>query len=166
MKTPAKVLLDTNVWIDAFDGNRKDRCAVANQLISACVTSNVELLYAAVSVKDVYYVLNASQKHAARQANEQGVLNDNDTRAIEEYAHACTRSMEEVATVVGMDASDLWLAHKLRRIHPDLEDDLVLAAAERAQADYLVTSDDALIRHATVAALRPKDLLALLEAKP
>jgi predicted nucleic acid-binding protein len=39
---------------------------------------------------------------------------------------------------------------------------MVLAAAQRAQADYIVTSDRGLIQHATTAALTPADMLALI----
>lgn len=41
---------------------------------------------------------------------------------------------------------------------------MVLAAAQRAEADYLVTSDRALIQRATVAALAPGDMTAVLGA--
>ncbi len=39
---------------------------------------------------------------------------------------------------------------------------MVLAAAQRAKADYLVTNDEALLRHAPVAALLVEDFLALV----
>lgn len=55
----------------------------------------------------------------------------------------------------------VWLARKHRRIHEDFEDCLVLATAQRAKADVLVTSDEALLRHAPVAALSVDDFLAL-----
>lgn len=61
--------------------------------------------------------------------------------------------MDEIATAVGADSSDVWLVRKYQRIHADFEDCMVLAAAQRAKADYLVTSDEALLRHAPVAAL-------------
>ncbi|MFR1638350.1 MAG: hypothetical protein ACLSVD_03740 [Eggerthellaceae bacterium] len=40
----------------------------------------------------------------------------------------------------------------------------MVAAAQRADATYLVTNDEALIKHAPVAALAPADALALLKA--
>ena len=43
--------------------------------------------------------------------------------------------------------------------------DAVLAAAERAHVDYLVTSDRQLIQKATVPALAPKDTTALFEVR-
>ena len=63
---------------------------------------------------------------------------------------------------MGADSSDVWLARKYQRIHADFEDCMVLAAAQRAKADYLVTSDEALLRHAPVAALSVDDFLALV----
>ena len=42
---------------------------------------------------------------------------------------------------------------------------MVLAAAERAKVDYLVTSDKQLIQKATVAALTPQDMLSVLELR-
>ena len=44
-----------------------------------------------------------------------------------------------------------------------MEDDLIIAAAERSRADFLVTFDERLTRHAPVAALAPADVLALLD---
>ena len=51
-----------------------------------------------------------------------------------------------------------------RRGRGRIEDNLVVAAAQRADATYLVTNDEALIKHAPVAALAPADALALLKA--
>ena len=70
--------------------------------------------------------------------------------------------MDEIATAVGADSSDVWLARKYQRVHEDFEDCLVLAAARRAKVDFLVTSDDALLQHAPVAALSVDDFLALV----
>ena len=48
--------------------------------------------------------------------------------------------------------------------YDDFEDNFILAAAERAKVDFLVTSDQSLLRKATVAALSPQDMLAVLKA--
>lgn len=160
MTLPARILLDTNVWLDAFDGARP-RSRVANKLIDICEQKGIELLYAAGSAKDVYYLVGASLKRQARTTGEG--LSDGQAHAISEYASACVTNMGEVATAVGVDISDIWLAQKYQRIHTDFEDCLVLAAVERARADYLATSDEALLRHCPVAALSPEDVIALLE---
>lgn len=70
--------------------------------------------------------------------------------------------MCEITTAVGVDESDLWLACKYRNLTWDLEDSFVLAAPRRAEVDYLVTSDQALIQKASVAVLTPVDMTALL----
>jgi len=62
---------------------------------------------------------------------------------------------------VGADEADVWLAAKYRALNEDLEDNLVLAAANRAKADYLITNDTQLIAKSPVPALTPRDWLAI-----
>ena len=120
------------------------------------------LLFPARAIVDVHYVIYRTFKQMVRE--ERGVVQETDARAIAEVAWGCVDNLCELATAVGMDGSDVWLARKYRALHGDLEDNFVLAAAERADADFLVTSDQQLLRKATVAALSPKDMLALLRA--
>ena len=159
MSQPSRVLLDTNVWLDAFDGARP-RSRAASELIDVCVHKGIDLLYAVGMSKDVYYLVGASLKRQARTAGT--ALSEDQARAIAAYAAACVTNMDEIATAVGADSSDVWLARKYQCIHADFEDCMVLAAARRAKADYLVTSDEALLRHAPVAALSVDDFLALV----
>lgn len=159
MPQPSRVLLDTNVWLDAFDGARP-RSREASELIDVCVCKGIDLLYAVGTSKDVFYLVGASLKRQARTAGT--ALSEGQARAIAAYAAACVTNMDEIATAVGADSSDVWLARKYQRIHADFEDCMVLAAAQRAKADYLVTSDEALLRHAPVAALSVDDFLALV----
>ena len=159
MSQPSRVLLDTNVWLDAFDAARS-RSRAANELIDACVHKGIDLLFAVGTAKDVYYLVGASLKRQAQTAG--GMLSERQARAISAYAAACVANMDDVATAVGADSSDVWLARKYQRIHEDFEDCLVLAAAQCAKADFLVTSDEALLRHAPVAALSVDDFLALV----
>ena len=159
MSRPSRVLLDTNVWLDAFDGARS-RSREASELIDVCVRRGIDLLYAVGTAKDVYYLVGASLKRQARTAG--GALSEGQASAIAAYAAACVANMDEIATAVGADSSDVWLALKYQRIHADFGDCMVLAAAQRAKADFLVTSDEALLRHAPVAALSVDDFLALV----
>ena len=159
MPQPSRVLLDTNVWLDAFDGARR-RSRVANELLDVCVRKGIDLLYAVGTAKDVYYLVGASLKRQVRAIGE--ALSEEQARAASAYAAACVANMDEIATAVGADSSDIWLARKYQRIHEDFEDCLVLAAAQRAKADLLVTSDEALLRHAPVAVLSVDDFLALV----
>ena len=126
------------------------------------MSRQIALLYAASSVKDVYYLLEEREKRRVRASGAE--VTAAIAAAVNEYAWGCVLSMGEMATVVPVDQSDLWIATKFRTVHGDFEDDLVLAAMERSQADFLVTSDETLLRKSPVAALSPHDLLALMTA--
>lgn len=71
--------------------------------------------------------------------------------------------MSELATAVGCDAPDVWIAQKQKRLHPDYEDDLIIAAAIRMNATLVVTNDEELIRHAPVRAFSVEDALKYLD---
>lgn len=72
--------------------------------------------------------------------------------------------MSQLGTAAGSDQTDLWLACKYHDMHPDCEDDLVLAAMQRSREDYLVTSDQKLLACSIAHAVAPGDLLVLLRA--
>ena len=156
---PQFLLLDTNVWLDFFDGN-SSRSHDASRLLERCIELDITLLFAVESVKDVYYLLRQSLKRRARDAH--GTLSDTDVRAASRYAVACVDTLAEVGCAVGTGASDAWLARRYLQLHDDLEDTLMIAAAQRAQADCLITSNDKLLRHAPVATLSVSDMLQLL----
>ena len=154
-----KLLIDTNIWVDHFLKNRAGS-SVATALLQSAVTHGVTLLYPIGSIKDVYYLLRTGYKAPARELR--GDLGESAARAAEGTAWDCTRTMRDVATAVGADESDLWLAEKNHALHRDLEDDLVIAAAQRSGADYLVTVDKELRLRAPVATLAPEDMLTVL----
>ena len=159
---PETLLLDTCVWLDDFLGGR-ERSADARRLITRALERGMTLLYAASSVKDVHYIVCQTLKRERRLSG--GEVSESTSLADSQTAWACVKNMSEIATAVGMDASDVWLAEKYRTLHGDIEDNLVIAAAQRAHADILVTDDLDLVRHAPVAAMTPGDVLALLDAE-
>lgn len=69
----------------------------------------------------------------------------------------CLDVLSQLATPVPCDLSDIWMASKQRNLHSDYEDDLIIAAAMRSQADLLVTNDVKLCSHAPVAAMSVED---------
>ena len=166
LKEDARItlLLDTNVWLDYYLGWRRGHAAAVELVMRAC-EQDADLLYAAVTSKDVFYQIGAELKRHARAVNA-GVLDEPAAQAAGEAAWACVEHLDEIATVVGCDLSDLWLARKQRALHADYEDDLVIAAALRASPTCLVTSDEALLRHAPVAALCVEDAAKLLVTTP
>lgn len=156
------ILLDTNVWADYYVPNRVNHDAAAKLIDSACA-QGIGLLYAVNSSRDVYYRICADMKRECRDACD-GKLTDSQALACRAMGWSCIDHMTEIATAVGCDTSDVWLARKQRNIHGDYEDNLVIAAAQRAQADFLVTGDKALLQHCPVVALDVEDMIAYLEA--
>ena len=155
-----KIVVDTNVWLDNYLGFRSgNRAAMA--LISAARARNATLMYPVGALQDVFALLVIELKRGARA---EGSLTEADVAAFRQIAWSCVDNMREFATAIGADESDVWLASKYRKLTWDLEDNMVLAAAERSGADYLVTNDRALINKATLAALTPTDLTTLLTA--
>lgn len=153
-----RLLIDTNVWLDNYIPERANFDLVG-RLFTEALRQEHDLLYAVQTAKDVFFLINHAYK---QQARANGGCSEDDALAINEIAWACVANMGELATAVGADASDIWIAQKYKRLHHDFEDDLVIAAALRAKADYLVTLDEKLVKKAPVAALTPADMLELL----
>ncbi len=154
-----RVLVDTCVWVDNYCADHAGG-ADAKRFLQMAVGQGAELLYAVHATKDVLYVLESEFKRAVRL--ELGALDEPTAQAAKRAALGCMRNMCDLATAVGADVSDVWLADKYLRIHGDFEDNLVLAACRRAKADYLVTNDRALIAHADVVAKTPREMLDLM----
>lgn len=156
MKNAPTLLIDTNIWIDAFDGDRKQHMR-AHVLLDTAFERGVTLAFAVSSLKDVYYALSSTLKRQSRTVN--GALSEEDARSAEAYAWACVQNMQEIATPVAVDVSDVWLAGKFRSQMHDFEDALVAAAALRCHADALVTNDERFLRHSPVNAMDAADAL-------
>ena len=156
---PSTLLVDTNVWLDVFLRNRPGHIP-AKELIDYALGSGIQLLYSPISLKDVEYITAATFK---REVRAQGDVVDNACALVaQQFAWSCVQSMRRMAIAVGTDESDMWLAEKYHAIHPDFEDDILLAASKRSNADYLVTGDNRLLAHAPVPAITPSNLLVLL----
>ena len=160
MSQQLALLLDTNVWLDCYLPWRSGYAA-AQRLIVNAFEQNQTLAYAVPSIKDVFYMSAAEYKRAERAST--GVLSESAARAANATAWGCVNNMQEIATAIPLDHTDVWMASKQRALHGDFEDDLVIAAAMRGKVDYLVTNDDALLRHCPVAALSVSDMCTVLE---
>lgn len=156
---PARVMLDTNVLVDAYCRWHVESAA-ARELLQAYDPEGMELYYPVHTLKDALHMLVQEFKRETRLV--EGELSESSALAAREAAIACMRNMMELATAVGADGSDLWLADKYLPIHHDFEDNLVLAACRRIKADYLVTNDRTLIRNANVLAKTPAQMVQLM----
>ena len=157
-----RVLCDTGVWLDYFLGNRV-RHEMACRLVDTCEREGVSLLVSPASLNDFYHLCQLELRQATLKAT--GAITEEQAAAAHDVAWADLENLSEIATVVTADASDVWLARTHRYVHGDFEDDLVVAAAQRAKADYLITNDEQLLRHAPVAALSVEDAVKVLEAQ-
>lgn len=160
--TPLRLLVDTNVWCDLFIPSRP--CAATSaSLIQQCSGDDVLLVCSSHSLQDVVYAIAKDAKAWARSREDE--LTETWAHAINTHAWDCVRRIQELGAVASMGPADVWLAEKYQELHPDFEDDLVIAVAQRIKADYLVTNDRQLIAKAPVAALTPADALAVLKAR-
>lgn len=158
---PQRVMVDTNVWLDYYLAARPGHQTACRALLAAS-EREVNLLYAVTTARDVYCLSSVYLKRDTQWST--GTLTQEDALAIAEMSWGFVTSLNEMATAVGADGADVWLALKYKRVHRDFEDNLVLAAAQRAKADLILTTDEALMRHAPLACMRPDDFVSLLEA--
>ena len=156
-----RILLDTNVLVDYYLG-REPGCSACRNIIDLAYDQHL-LCVAALSLKDVYYLVGATLKRLQR--TERGSLTEADAKACSEIAWSCVQHAMGFALVANTGNKECLGARVLRSLHDDFEDNLVTASARSAGADFIVTGDDRLLAHSPVAALSPQDMVSLLEAE-
>lgn len=155
---PPVLLVDTNVWLDIFLPHRPGRTD-ALAFLEEAEARDASLAYPAHALLDVYQKVRVDNKRWIRESRE---LTQGDALAVKRMAWDYVALMQEVATAIPVDAHDVALACSFRDVHDDLEDDLVLAACQRAHANYLVTTDTSLATHAPIEAKTPAQMAELL----
>ena len=157
MSVPKTLLLDTNVWISFFiEGDSSHDETV--RLLEEATSHNVTLSYTASTLKDVFYIV---PRRARAQAVAAGFDVSNAT--FSPICWACAEKMTEIAVAVGQSLPECSLAWMLRSEHPDLEDNLIMAAAETSNVDFVVTYDRDMLEHFSPACITPAQALRLLE---
>ena len=160
MKAPA-LLLDTNVWVDLqLPGENSDD---VRSFFHAAWRHEARLGIAAHSLKDVFTIIERRIKQL--ENNERKMDPEHAGPAARAAAWAAVGHIIERAEVVGSDYMDAHLAVKDRVFHDFYEDNLVVSAARRMEADLLVTSDRSLLKHAPVASLTPARAVEWMEAR-
>lgn len=135
------LLLDTNVFID-YLGGREPFYLPARRIVAAGFFGDAQLWVPAQSAKDAFYVLN----HYIEGAKVQEAM----LRAF------------EVIRPVSLAAEDAIRAAQLN--WQDYEDCLVALAAERAQADYIITRDKKGFGRSSVPTMSPGEWLDMMES--
>lgn len=152
-------MVDTNVWVDSCCPDHSETDA-SRAFLTRSMKEEAQLFFPVHIAKDVLYIIRHELKRAI--VSETGSIDGETSRAISQISLAFVKNMTESATPVGADASDLWLAEKYLSLHSDYEDNLVLAACRRIEADFLVTNDCRLLEHADIAAKTPCQMMAIL----
>ena len=143
------ILVDTNIWVDNYLSGRP-QAQESRRFLDEAYMRGVQLAYPAHCIKDVFFLIQSGLK---RLKHEQGAVTEGDEIAIRSIAWECIRNMRDFACAVTADESDIWIACRHCALTEDLEDNLVIAAAQRAQARLLVTNDEYLLKHSPVPAL-------------
>lgn len=152
----SRLLLDTNVWLDYFLDEGPSVDAIT-EIASAGFSGKTLLLYAPTTAKDLFYLIPRRLR----------ALDANGESAASSYlpaAWACVDRMMEIAAAAPQSQAECELARMLRRTSSDFEDNLIVAAGETAQADYIVTNDKRLLSALPEACITPEraaDLLSL-----
>lgn len=162
MHPGTRIVVDTCVWLDMYFGMRA-KSAEARAFFDCAIERDVVLLYSINTVKDLHYLIPHILKRLA--CEQEGSVSEEAADAACHVAWACIDQMTQIATAVPCDMSDVWVARNLQPIHADFEDNLVIAAARRAKADFLVTDDKKLLGHAPLAAKTPAQMRAIIEAE-
>lgn len=158
---PRCFVIDTCVWLDFLIPTRAGN-AVADRLLALIRKHGLGIYCPPGIIQNLSYLAEALMKRELKGCGAQD--GEAIAQVARQFAWSCVQNTRKIAAIVGVDESDVWFAEKYHRVHPDFEDDLVLAAARRCEADYLVTNDKALISHATVSGLTSEDAVRLLES--
>ena len=161
MSAPLKLLLDANIWLDLYLPDRMHH-ECSNELIDLAIAMDAEVCYAANTITDVFYLVKATQKEALRSDGLK--LSEGLSSAASEVAWGCIRNMYDIAAPIPTSIPVLFLATKMKDVHPDFEDDVVLASGQTADVDFLVTNDKALLAKAIIPALSSRDMVAYLKS--
>ena len=159
MKTnPPIILIDTNVWLDIYLPRRQGY-KNAIKFFKEALSRDASLAYASHTALDVYQKVRSDNKEWLRTYR---TLTQDDAIGIKRMAWDCVNEMQEAATAIPVDFNDINMACHFRDEHDDFEDTLVMAACQRAHANYLVTNDAALAAHSPIEAKTPEEMTELL----
>ena len=152
-------LVDTNVWIYYFIASEPHYEAILS-FFEAVDERGGTLLYAPTTLKDVFFLIPRILRREALAADQL------EETSFAPVAWACARTMTEIAVAAPLSLPECDLAWMLRTKHADLEDNLVIAAAETCNADYVVSYDHDMLEHFSPACITPEQANHLLSIRP
>ncbi|WP_180326672.1 type II toxin-antitoxin system VapC family toxin [Raoultibacter phocaeensis] len=155
----ARVLVDTNVWLD-YHGIHETVDNEAFELVDRLSSCGDEICVTPMVLKDFYYLTGLNLKR--KEFLEQGGVSERSARAAHEIAWSCTKQIMALSTILPVGSEECGEACALRSVHGDFEDNLLLAAARHCAVEYCATYDKALCRHIPDLCVSPRMLLDIL----
>lgn len=151
------LLLDTNVWV-AYVLAQEPGALTVRRLIELAKEDDITLAYAPTTLKDVFYIVPRSLRRDAIAAGtyEEGI-------SFRPSAWACVRAITDIAVAAPQSLIECEMAWSLRNVHRDYEDNLLFAAAETCNADYIVTTDTEFLKHYAPVCITPEQAVHLIE---
>lgn len=151
---PPLFLIDTNVWMNYFlrEGSTFEEC---RQLFQRAVENDRPLLVSPTTLKDLFYLI-------PRRFRRVDAFDQKSAASYTPAAWACVEFILEIATLSPLSITECTIAHMLRNQFSDFEDNLILATAQSARADYIVTYDERLIATFPEACIKPARALELM----
>jgi predicted nucleic acid-binding protein len=139
MPRPLSAVIDANVVLDVLQ-RREPWFDDAAAVMAAAETGRFKGMIAGHTVTNVFYL---QARHASREIGRMRVA-----------------ELLRFLDVAAVDRTVIM--HALTLPHADFEDAVLMAAAEHAGADCVVTRDRALFASGPVCAVNPGEMLALL----
>ena len=157
---PSAILIDTNVWVDYYVA-RGPRHEASVALVDALEGGQTVPFTALTSLKDTYYLIAATLKRMARESSVE--VDSSLAAAANETAWGCVRNLVSIApNIVRMGAPEALRALSIKETDPDFEDALIIAAAERVKARYIVTADRGLATRSPIPCVDPREMADIL----
>lgn len=145
------LLLDTNVWLDYFMGEGPSLAEIS-RLVACGQTNSLTLLYTPTTAKDLFYIIPRRLRMRGGSADVSYVP----------AAQACLERMMEIAVAAPLSFPECELARMLSKKLPDFEDALIVAAAQAAKADFIVTQDKVFLAQLPEVCITPARAVELL----
>lgn len=155
-----RVLVDTNIWLDYFLSRMDGHRATDRFIAAAGASERIALYVASLTLKDLAFLLAAEMKRGARADGRQ--VTPDVAASAREVAWGCVRHVLDLALVVPIGHDEILHAFTYKRIHNDLEDDIILAAAARSGAGYILTNDTQLAARSPIPCIGIDNALQLL----
>ncbi len=152
-------LVDTNVWIYYLMASEPHYEEIL-RFFEAVDQRGGTLLFAPTTLKDVFFLIPRILRREALAAGQP------EETSFTPVGWACVRTMTEIAVAAPLALPECDLAWMLRTRHGDLEDNLVIAAAETCNADYVVSYDRDMLEHFSPACITPEQANQLLHIRP